>query len=489
MKTSHQRYGLSQLLSGVAVKKIIGRQEVKVQGMSADSRTVSADTLFVAICGTQVDGHLYIPQAIEAGSTVVVCEQVPEVTVSSVTYVVVANSAQALGIIASNFYGRPSTQLQLVAVTGTNGKTSTVHLLAGLFRQLGHRVGMLSTIHNQIHTQTVPTTHTTPDAIQLNSLLARMVEEGCQYCFMEASSHAIVQERIAGLQLTGAVFLNITHDHLDYHATFDAYIQAKKKLFDDLPASAFALFNVDDKRGPIMVQNTRATPHSFALKSPADFTAKVLSNTLQGLELRIAQQAAWFQLVGTFNAYNLLATYGAACLLGVDSQKALTALSALPPIQGRCQYLHAPAGFDTIVDYAHTPDALKSILTTLDQIKDQRGKIITVVGCGGDRDAQKRPLMAQVAFQCSDQVIFTSDNPRSEAPQAIIEDMKTGLTPAQQQQTLAIEDRAEAIKAACQLAQPNDIVLVAGKGHETYQDIQGQRHPFDDLQVLQSVLH
>lgn len=489
MKTSHQRYGLSQLLSGVAVKKIIGRQEVQVQGMSPDSRTVSADTLFVAICGTQVDGHLYIPKAIEAGSTVVVCEQVPEVTVSSVTYVVVANSAQALGIIASNFYGRPSTQLQLVAVTGTNGKTSTVHLLVGLFRQLGHRVGMLSTIHNQIHTQTVPATHTTPDAIQLNSLLARMVEAGCQYCFMEASSHAIVQERMAGLQLTGAVFLNITHDHLDYHATFDAYIQAKKKLFDDLPASAFALFNVDDKRGPIMVQNTRATPHSFALKSPADFTAKVLSNTLQGLELRIAQQAVWFQLVGTFNAYNLLAAYGAACLLGVDSHPALTALSALPPIQGRCQHFHAPAGFDTIVDYAHTPDALKNILTTLDQIKGQGGKIITVVGCGGDRDAQKRPLMAQVAFQGSDQVIFTSDNPRSEAPQAIIEDMKAGLTLGQQQQTLAIEDRAEAIKAACQLAQPKDIVLVAGKGHETYQDIRGQRHPFDDLQVLQSVLH
>ena len=479
---------LPTLLQDVVVNQLIGDQAIQVQAISFDARAISQATLFVAIKGTRVDGHTYIQQAVEAGSAVVVCEQVPSEPAKNVTYVQVADSAQALGVIASNFYARPSAQLQLVAVTGTNGKTSTVHLLAGLFRKLGYRVGMLSTIHNQVHTQTLPTTLTTPDAIQINSLLARMVEEGCQYCFMEASSHAIVQKRIAGLQFTGAVFLNITHDHLDYHKTFDTYIQAKKKLFDDLPAGAFALFNADDKRGAVMVQNTKATPYSLALKAPATFTAKMLANTLQGLELRIAHQAAWFQLVGTFNAYNLLAAYATACLLGANSQQVLVALSALAPIQGRFQHLHAQAGFDAIVDYAHTPDALKNVLTAISQIKSKSSQIITVLGCGGDRDKQKRPLMAQVAWKFSDRVIFTADNPRNEAPQDIIKDMQAGLPPAQQQQTLAIVDRAEAIKAACQLAQPKDLVLIAGKGHETYQEIEGKRYPFDDWKVLQSII-
>ena len=330
-----KNYSLATLLQGIVVNKLIGDQTAQVQAISFDSRAISKKTLFVALRGTKVNGHDYIQEAVAAGSVVVVCEHAPSKPMQDITYVIVADSAQALGMIASNFYGRPSAQLKLVAVTGTNGKTSTVHLLSGLFSQLGYRVGMLSTIHNTINTQTLPTALTTPDAIQLNALLARMVGQNCQYCFMEASSHAIVQERIAGLQFAGAVFLNITHDHLDYHQTFDAYIQAKKKLFDGLPASVFALFNADDKRGLVMAQNTKAATHSFALKASATFTAKILTNTLQGLELRIANQSAWFQLVGTFNAYNVLAAYATACLLGADGQEVLTALSALPPKIGR----------------------------------------------------------------------------------------------------------------------------------------------------------
>ena len=483
-----KNYSLSTLLQGVVVNKLIGDHMVQVQALSFDSRAVSTATLFVALRGTRIDGHEYIREAVAAGSVVVVCEYAPSELIKNITYVLVPESAQALGMIASNFYGRPSTRLQLIAVTGTNGKTSTVHLLSGLFSQLGYRVGMLSTIHNKIHTQTLGTVLTTPDAIQLNALLARMVDEGCQYCFMEASSHAIVQERIAGLRFVGAVFLNITHDHLDYLQTFDAYIQAKKKLFDNLPANAFALFNADDKRGLVMAQNTQATTSSFGLKTPATFTAKLLTNTLQGLELRIANQSVWFQLVGTFNAYNVLAAYATACLLGADSQEVLTILSGLSPIKGRFQHMRAQAGFDAIVDYAHTPDALKSVLTAIGKIKSKLGNIITVLGCGGDRDKQKRPRMAQIALKFSNRVIFTSDNPRSEAPTEIIQDMQAGMTPVQQQQTLIIIDRAEAIKAACQLAQPEDIVLIAGKGHEAYQEIAGKRYPFDDSAILQSLL-
>lgn len=484
-----KNYSLSTLLQSVVVNELIGDQTVPVRAISFDSRAVSEATLFVALKGAEVDGHDYIQQAAAAGSSVIVCEHAAGKPIKNITYVVVEDSARALGMIASNFYGRPSTQLKLVTVTGTNGKTSTVHLLSGLFSQLGYRVGILSTIHNKINNHTLPTALTTPDAIQLNALLARMVEQGCQYCFMEASSHAIFQERIAGLKFVGAVFLNITHDHLDYHKTFDAYIQAKKKLFDNLPSSAFALFNTDDKRGSVMVQNTKATVYDFSLRAPATFTAKILANTLQGLALRIANQSAWFRLVGTFNAYNVLAAYATACLLGADSYAVLTALTSLPPIQGRFQYMHAQVGFDAIIDYAHTPDALKNVLTTIGQIKKRSGNIITVLGCGGDRDKQKRPLMAQVALKLSHRVIFTSDNPRSETPQAIIQDMQVGMTAIQQQQTLAIVDRAEAIKKACQLAQPNDVVLVAGKGHENYQEIQGKRYPFDDKKIVQSMLH
>ena len=485
MKAYHT---LSALLQGVVVDRLIGDQTAQVKAISFDSRVVGKDTLFVAIRGTKADGHDHIQEAVAAGSAVIVCEHVFEAPIECVTYVIVSDSEQALGMIAANFYGRPATRLRLVAVTGTNGKTSTVHLLAGLFNQLGYHVGMLSTIYNRINAQVWPTVFTTPDAIQLNALLARMVEQGCQYCFMEASSHAIVQKRIAGLQFAGAVFLNITHDHLDYHKTFDAYIKAKKKLFDDLPTDAFALFNIDDKRGPVMVQNTKAASYSFSLKSSASFTAKILANTLQGLGMRIAHQTAWFRLVGIFNAYNVLAAYATACLLGVDGNEALRALSALLPIPGRFQHIHTQVGFDVIIDYAHTPDALQNVLKAIIQIKSKSGDVITVVGCGGDRDKKKRPLMAQIALKFSNRVIFTSDNPRSEAPKEIIRDMQVGMTPVQRQKTLSIIDRAEAIQAACQLAQSRDIILIAGKGHEIYQEIQGRRYPFDDNEIVQKTL-
>ena len=485
MKAYHT---LSALLQGVVVDRLIGDQTAQVKAISFDSRVVGKDTLFVAIRGTKADGHDHIQEAVAAGSAVIVCEHVPEAPSEHVTYVIVSDSEQALGMIAANFYDRPTTRLRLVAVTGTNGKTSTVHLLAGLFNRLGYRVGMLSTICNKINARVLSTVFTTPDAIQLNILLARMVKQGCQYCFMEASSHAIVQKRIAGLQFAGAVFLNITHDHLDYHKTFDAYIRAKKKLFDDLPADAFALFNVDDKHGSVMIQNSKAVSYSFSLKASATFTAKILANTLQGLELRIAHQTAWLRLVGTFNAYNVLAAYATACLLGVDGHEALTALSALPPVPGRFQHLHTQAGFDVVIDYAHTPDALQNVLKAIFQIKNKSGSVITVIGCGGDRDKEKRPLMAQVALKFSNRVILTSDNPRSEAPEDIIRDMQAGMTPVQRQGTFSVVDREEAIRSACQLAQSGDIILIAGKGHEIYQEIKGIRYPFDDNKVLQSVL-
>lgn len=475
----------------MVVNELVGNPGVRVQSISFDSRVVSGPTLFVAIKGAKVDGHCYIRQAIAAGSLVVVCERIPDRLVEYTTYVVVTDSANALGKIAANFYDVPSDRLKLVAVTGTNGKTSTVHMLFELFRQLGYRVGMLSTIHNKIEAQTIPTTLTTLDAIQLNALLARMVVHGCQYCFMEASSHAIVQQRVAGLRFAGAVFLNITHDHLDYHQTFDAYIQAKKQLFDNLLSHAFALYNADDRRGTVMIQNTQATAHSFALKTSATFTARLLSNTLQGLALRIDGQSVWFRLTGAFNAYNLLATYATACLLlRMDSNRQiLVALSSLTPIQGRFQHFRTRTGFDVIIDYAHTPDALRSVLATIGQLKSKRAKMITVVGCGGDRDKSKRPRMAQVACQLSDHVIFTTDNPRSEVPINIVRDMQVGITASQQQYTSVVLDRAEAIEVACRLAQPQDIVLIAGKGHETYQEIQGARLPFDDRKVLERIIH
>lgn len=479
---------LSKLLRGVATQQVIGNRNLSVKAICFDSRAVSQDALFVAVPGTKVDGHAYIPQAIAAGSSVIVCEQVPADLAPQVTYVVVDHSAKALGKLAANFHHNPAAHLKLVAVTGTSGKTSTVHLLYGLFKQLGYRVGMLSTIYNKVDEQTLSATLTTPDAVQLHSLLARMVAQGCQYCFMEASSHAMVQARMAGLQLAGAVFLNISHEHLDYHQTFDAYIKAKQQLFDELPAQAFALYNADDQRGTVMVQNTSAAQHSFAMKSLADFTAKLLANTWQGIALRITNKTAWFQLLGAFNAYNLLAAYATACLLAQDSDEVLLALSSLLPIPGRFQCIHTPHNFDVIIDYAHKPGALENVLTAIQQIKSQQGKVITVLGCGGNRDQQKRPLMARIACKRSNQTILTTDNPRDEDPQAILEAMKAGLSPTQQRKTLSIVDRAEAIKVAYQLAHSHDVVLIAGKGHEHYQEIQGSKYPFSDEAVVRELI-
>lgn len=482
---------LQDLLNNVSIQQVTGDTNLFIKNICLDSREAVTDSLFIAVPGSKVDGHQYISEAIAAGSRAIICEQKPEYIARDVTYIQVPNTTQALGIIASNFYKNPSTKLKLVAVTGTSGKTSTVHLLYRLFRQLGYGVGMLSTIHNQINDQVFPSTLTTPNAIDINKALAQMVEAGCQYCFMEASSHAIVQNRLAGLQLAGALFLNISHDHLDYHLTFDAYIKAKKKLFDALPSSAFVLYNIDDKRGPIMIQNTRATTYSMAMQRPADFTAQILANTWQGLELRIGVQNVWFQLLGAFNASNLLAAYATACLLEQPNQDVLVTLSAIKPIIGRFQHIPTPKQLDIIIDYAHKPEALEKILLSIHQIREdanQQGRIITIIGCGGNRDTQKRPIMAKIAFRLSDQLILTADNPRYEDPKAIIEEMKQGLTPAEQLKTLTVVDRTEAIQVAYKMAQPADIILIAGKGHENYQEIAGVKYPLSDEAIVNNLM-
>jgi UDP-N-acetylmuramoyl-L-alanyl-D-glutamate--2,6-diaminopimelate ligase len=481
-------YALEKLLHGVVTKQIIGSAHSWVQSICFDSRVAKPGSMFIALAGTKVDGHAYIPQAIEAGSQVILCHNLPSQLLPAITYIVVPNTAYALGHIAANCYNHPSTKLKLVAVTGTSGKSSTVHLLYGLFKALGYRVGLISTIENKVHNETFPTTLTTPDVLEINRILDIMVQQGCQYCFMEASSHAMVQERIAGLHFAGAAFLNISHDHLDYHKTFDAYIWAKKKLFDQLPAQAFALYNADDSRGKIMMQNTKATIYSFAMKSSAHFTAKLLGNTWQGLCLRIAGKEVWFQLLGAFNAYNILAAYAIACLLQQDSELVLLGLSSLPAILGRFQYIQAPGNFGIIVDYAHKPDALEKVLIAINQMKAKQGKVITLIGCGGNRDFQKRPIMAKIAVKHSDQVIFTSDNPRYEEADAIIQAMSAGLTSLQQRKVLHIVDRRHAIKVACCLAKAGDMVLIAGKGHESYQEIKEKKIPFNDMQIVLEIL-
>lgn len=483
---------LSHLVDHLLIQQMEGDAQVGVTHLCLDSREASPGSLFVAIPGSKVDGFAYIADAIAAGSRVIVTEKMPTHKEAGITYIQVANAAQALGILASRFYGNPSQQIKVVAVTGTSGKTSIVHLLYGLFKQLGYRVGMLSTIHNKINDQILASTLTTPDALYLHQTLAEMVEAGCQYCFMEASSHALVQNRLAGLELAGGVFLNISHDHLDYHLNFDAYIQAKKKLFDILPAKAFALYNADDKRGKIMIQNTKATTYSFAMRSPGDYTAQIMNNTWQGLELRIAGQYVWFQLLGSMNGYNLLAAYATAHLLDQPSHDILVALSTIPPIPGRFQHIQTPQQVDIIIDYAHKPEALEKVLLAIQQIREQtqqKSRIITVIGCGGNRDTQKRPLMAKIAYKLSDQLIFTSDNPRYEEPQAIIKDMKQGLTTDQELRTLTILDRTAAIKTAYQMAQPHDILLIAGKGHEEYQEIAGVKYPLRDEGVIRSLIN
>lgn len=479
---------LKDILYKVSLTSSFGNMNVEVKGICFDSRKVQPGFLFVAVKGTLSDGHQFMDKAADLGAQVIVCEKLPETVNESITYATVKDSAQALGIIAANWFGNPSEKLKLVGVTGTNGKTTTVTLLYQLFTRLGYKAGMISTVENRIGDQVIPSTHTTPDPIQLNELLRKMVDVACAYAFMEVSSHAVDQERIAGLKFAGALFTNITHDHLDYHKTFENYIKAKKKYFDELNSDAFALVNADDKRGMVMIQNTKAKKYSFGLKKMVDYKGKIITNSIEGLELEVAGKSVWFKMIGDFNAYNLLGVYGAAVLLGEDSDEVLTQLSSLRGAPGRFELVSPGSKFTAIVDYAHTPDALKNVLETIAQFRTGQEQVITVVGCGGNRDKTKRPLMASIACRLSDKVVLTSDNPRDEDPMDIIRDMQTGILPTEARKTLVIADREEAIKTACMMAKGKDIVLVAGKGHETYQEIKGVKHPFDDREVVDRML-
>ena len=477
---------LKDLLYKTDLLEVHGSTHLAIAQVIIDSRRVGKDSLFVAVPGVQADGHNYIAQAIEKGASAIVCEKLPDQLKEQVVYVKVKSSAKALSFIAANFYDNPSTAFKLVGVTGTNGKTTVATLLYQMYRSMGESVGLISTVNCRINSEIIPATHTTPDALTLNALLQQMKAKGCRYVFMEVSSHGLAQHRTTALDFDGAIFTNISHDHLDYHKTFDHYIQAKKSFFDHLKPEAFALVNSDDKHGETMVYHTAARTYTYALKSMADFKCKILENQFSGLQLQLDQQEVWTRLVGSFNAYNLTAVYATAVLLKKDKMQALTALSALNPVAGRFQYVRSDEEVTAIVDYAHTPDALKNVLDTLADIRTGNEKVITVVGCGGDRDKTKRPEMARIASMKSNRVILTSDNPRSEDPNAIIDDMKKGLDPVELSKVLSISDRAEAIRTACALAQSGDIVLVAGKGHETYQEINGVKHPFDDLEIIQS---
>lgn len=473
---------VKELIASLSAVQVFGNLDASVRALTSDSRKAGAEVLFAALKGTKVDGHDFVAQVVAAGCDLVLVERQLDLP-ASVTQIVVADTAEALGVVAHAFYNHPSTQLTLVGVTGTNGKTTTTTLLFNLYRKLGYHVGLISTVVNRIGDEVIPSTHTTPDPIALNHLLAQMVESGCSYCFMEVSSHAVVQHRIAGLQFKGAAFTNITHDHLDYHGTFKEYIKAKKGFFDGLSKDAFALVNVDDKNGLIMTQNTAAKVSTYALKTAADFKVKVLENSFTGLLLTINGTELWSRLIGDFNAYNLALVYGVSQLLGSDSTEVLTVLSQLESVDGRFEFIRHN-NITSIVDYAHTPDALENVLTTIQSLRTRNESVITVVGCGGDRDAMKRPEMARIACDLSDKVILTSDNPRTEDPQAIINDMEKGVEAHQTRKVLSILDRKQAIKTAVSFAQPGDIILVAGKGHEKYQEINGVRHDFDDLAIL-----
>jgi len=475
---------LQDILYKVHLLEVVGATDIAVSSIAIDSRKVIKGTAFVAIKGVAQDGHEYISKAIELGAKVIVCENMPALQVDGITYIKVASTPEAVAFMAHQFYDAPSTKIKLVGVTGTNGKTTIATLLFKLFSALGYTCGLVSTVQNQIGDQIIPATHTTPDAVSLNELLNTMVNAGCSHVFMECSSHAVHQHRITGLVFTGALFSNITHDHLDYHKTFENYIAAKKGFFDALPASAFAITNADDKRGEVMLQNTKAKKLSYGLKSSADYKGKILENALTGLVMLVNEIEVHFRLIGEFNAYNLLAVYGAAVNLGVESNTALTTLSMLAGAEGRFDYVISNKQVIGIIDYAHTPDALENVLATIKKLRKGYEQVITVVGCGGDRDKTKRPIMAQTACDLSDKVILTSDNPRTEDPAQIIADMEAGLNTAAKRKYISIIDRKEAIKAAVTFAKPEDIVLVAGKGHEKYQDINGVKHPFDDKAIL-----
>ena len=475
---------LQDILYKVHLLEVVGATDIAVSSIAIDSRKVIKGTAFVAIKGVAQDGHDYISKAIELGAKVIVCENMPALLVDGITYIKVANTQEAVAYMAHQFYDAPSTKIKLVGVTGTNGKTTIATLLFKLFSALGYTCGLVSTVQNQIGDQIIPATHTTPDAVSLNELLNTMVDAGCTHVFMECSSHAVHQHRITGLVFTGALFSNITHDHLDYHKTFEAYIAAKKGFFDALPATAFAISNADDKRGAVMLQNSKAQKQYYALKSTADFKGKILENALTGLVMLVNDVEVHFRLIGEFNAYNLLAVYGAAVNLGIESSTALTTLSMLAGAEGRFDYVISNKQVIGIIDYAHTPDALENVLATIKKLRKGYESVITVVGCGGDRDKTKRPIMAQTACDLSDKVILTSDNPRTEDPAEIIADMEAGLNTAAKRKYISILDRKEAIKAAVEFAKPEDIVLVAGKGHEKYQDINGVKHPFDGKAIL-----
>tara|TARA_B110000003_G_scaffold268654_2_gene298507 strand:+ start:49112 stop:50575 length:1464 start_codon:yes stop_codon:yes gene_type:complete len=475
---------LQDILFKVDLVEVAGSTHIAIPVVCFDSRKSTKDALFIAVKGTQSDGHDYISQAIENGAVAIIAEDLPSQKPEHVTFIKVNDSSKALAVVAANYYDNPSDEIQLIAITGTNGKTSVATLLYDLFQSLGHKAGLISTIVNKIGFEDLVSTHTTPDPLQINALLSKMVAHGCSYCFMEASSHAIHQNRIFGLSIMGAIFTNISHDHLDYHKTFDDYILAKKQLFDQLSPDAFALVNKDDRHGQNMLHHCDAKQYTFALKSMADFKAKILESQFDGQLININGKEVWSKIIGEFNAYNLLAIYATTILLGEDELQALTSLSALKSAEGRFDVINSASGVIGIIDYAHTPDALSNVLQTILQTKEESNKIITVVGCGGDRDVSKRPLMAKISTQLSDKVILTSDNPRSEDPSQILEQMNDGVEITHKKKVLSISDRKEAIKTACSLALKGDVVLIAGKGHEKYQEINGEKHLFDDKQEL-----
>ena len=479
---------LKDILYRVNIEAVSGNTNTPVNDVHFDSRKVSLDDVFVAISGTVADGHEFISKAVDQGAIAVVCERMPEAVVNGITYIQVADSKQALAVMASNFYGNPSANLKLVGVTGTNGKTTVSSLLYQLFKKAGYKVGLLSTVKVMVGDQEYKATHTTPDSMSINRFLGLMNDEGVEFCFMEVSSHGIHQERTAGLTFRGGIFTNLSHDHLDYHNTFAEYRDVKKRFFDELPKNAFALTNADDKNGPVMLQNTKAAKYSYAVRSYADFRAQILENQLTGLLLKIDDQEVWSRLIGQFNAYNLLAVYATAVLLGLDKLEVLRLLSELESVGGRFQYFISEGGITAVVDYAHTPDALENVLNTINTVRTGNESLFTVVGCGGDRDKAKRPKMAHIASLLSSKAIFTSDNPRSEEPQSIIEEMEKGVEPQHFKKTLSVTDRKQAIKTACAMAEAGDIILIAGKGHETYQEIKGERADFDDMKVVKELL-
>ena len=479
---------LKDILYKVAIEAVNGSTEIPVNKIEFDSRKIQENDVFVAIRGTVSDGHDFIEKAINLGATTIVCDTFPTIIVTGITYIKVKDTNAALAFMATNFYDNPSAKLKLVGITGTNGKTTVASLLYQLFKKAGYKVGLLSTVKIMVDYVEHKATHTTPDSLTINYYLNQMIEAGCDYCFMEVSSHGVHQKRTDGLHFAGGVFTNLSHDHLDYHPTFAEYRDVKKQFFDNLPKTAFALTNIDDKNGLVMLQNTNAKKLTYALKSYADYKAQILENQLSGLLLKINDHEVWVRLIGTFNAYNLLAIYGTAVELGLENLEVLRLLSELESVSGRFQFIVSNEKITVIVDYAHTPDALENVLKTINDIRTKNEQLITVVGCGGDRDKTKRPIMANIASTMSDKIIITSDNPRTEDPKVIIAEMEAGVEPQNYKKSLSIEDRKQAIKTACQLANPNDIILIAGKGHETYQEIQGVRHDFDDMKIVKEIL-